>query len=94
MDIPGLQFHPLEGERKGEFSVWASWKLADHIRLGGPRRDQRRSGGLPLMPRNNPLMRGIPPQRPGAMLRDIVLPALGKNRTEIAAAAHLAPDAV
>jgi addiction module HigA family antidote len=36
------------------------------------------------MPRNNPLMRGIPPRHPGAILRDIVLPSLGKTRTEIA----------
>lgn len=36
------------------------------------------------MPRHNPLMRGIAPQHPGAMLRDVVLPALGRNRTEIA----------
>jgi addiction module HigA family antidote len=29
-------------------------------------------------------MRGIPPSHPGAMLRDIVLPSLGKTRAEIA----------
>jgi addiction module HigA family antidote len=36
------------------------------------------------MARNNPLMRGIPVRHPGAMLRDIVLPSLGKTKTEIA----------
>ena len=36
------------------------------------------------MARNNPLMRGIQPSHPGAMLRDVVLPALAKPKTEIA----------
>jgi addiction module HigA family antidote len=36
------------------------------------------------MARNNPLMRGIPPSHPGAMLREIVLPSLGKTKAEIA----------
>ena len=36
------------------------------------------------MTRNNPLMRGIPPSHPGATLREIVLPALGKPKVEIA----------
>lgn len=36
------------------------------------------------MARTNSLMRGIPASHPGALLRDIVLPALGKNKTEIA----------
>jgi len=36
------------------------------------------------MTRNNPLMRGIPPGHPGATLREIVLPALGKPKVEIA----------
>jgi antitoxin HigA-1 len=36
------------------------------------------------MARNNPLMRGIPVSHPGATLREIVLPALGKPKTEIA----------
>jgi addiction module HigA family antidote len=38
------------------------------------------------MARNNPLMRGIPVSlsHPGATLREIVLPALGRPRAEIA----------
>ena len=36
------------------------------------------------MARNNPLMRGIPVSHPGATLREIVLPALGKPKAEIA----------
>jgi addiction module HigA family antidote len=33
----------------------------------------------------NPLLKGIPPAHPGAILREDVLPALGKPKTEIAA---------
>jgi antitoxin HigA-1 len=36
------------------------------------------------MARKNPLMRSIPPSHPGAMLREIVLPSLGKSKAEIA----------
>jgi antitoxin HigA-1 len=36
------------------------------------------------MARNNPLMRAIPVSHPGATLREIVLPALGKPKTETA----------
>jgi antitoxin HigA-1 len=38
------------------------------------------------MPRTNSLMRGFAPTHPGALLRDIVLPAIGKDNTEIAKA--------
>ena len=36
------------------------------------------------MTRANPLMRGIEPSHPGAMLREVVLPALAKPKAEIA----------
>jgi addiction module HigA family antidote len=32
----------------------------------------------------NPLLKGLPPVHPGASLREIILPALGKPKTEIA----------
>jgi antitoxin HigA-1 len=32
----------------------------------------------------NPLLRGLPPMHPGELLREVVLPALGKSKTEIA----------
>ena len=32
----------------------------------------------------NPLLRGLPPTHPGEMLREDILPALGKSKTEIA----------
>jgi addiction module HigA family antidote len=32
----------------------------------------------------NPLLKGLPPMRPGEMLREDVLPSLGKSKTEIA----------
>ena len=32
----------------------------------------------------NPLLRGLPPVHPGASLRKIILPALGKPKSEIA----------
>lgn len=35
------------------------------------------------MPRN-PLLKGLPPIHPGASLREIILPALGKPKVEIA----------
>ena len=35
------------------------------------------------MPRN-PLLKGLPPVHPGASLREIILPALGKPKAEIA----------
>ena len=35
------------------------------------------------MPRN-PLLKGLPPIHPGASLREIVFPALGKSKVEIA----------
>jgi antitoxin HigA-1 len=33
----------------------------------------------------NPLLKGIPPTHPGAILREDVLPSLGRPKTEIAA---------
>jgi antitoxin HigA-1 len=36
------------------------------------------------MTRTNPLMRGLAPTHPGATLREIVLPSLGKPKAEIA----------
>jgi addiction module HigA family antidote len=32
----------------------------------------------------NPLLKGLPPMHPGDMLREDVLPSLGKSKTEIA----------
>src|ERR1700709_341545 len=40
-------------------------------------------GGLSLMA-TNPLLKGLPPMHPGEMLREDVLPSLGKSKSEIA----------
>src|ERR1700704_4393800 len=32
----------------------------------------------------NPLLKGLPPMHPGEMLREDVLPSLGKSKTEVA----------
>src|ERR1700759_3634639 len=42
-----------------------------------------RPGGLSLMA-TNPLLKGLQPMHPGEMLREDVLPSLGKSKTEIA----------
>jgi addiction module HigA family antidote len=34
--------------------------------------------------KTNPLMRGLDPMHPGELLREVVLPAIGKPKTEIA----------
>jgi proteic killer suppression protein len=34
MDVPGWRFHPLKGNRKGTFSVDASWRVT--FRFDGP----------------------------------------------------------
>src|SRR5947209_20288204 len=49
----------------------------------GRRRRRRRFGGLSLMA-TNPLLKGLQPMHPGEMLREDVLPSLGKSKTEIA----------
>ena len=36
------------------------------------------------MTRKNPLVRGLPPMHPGELLREDVLPALGRSKAEIA----------
>src|SRR5471032_1487331 len=40
-------------------------------------------GGLSLMA-TNPLLKGLPPMHPGEMLREDVLPSLGKSKTYVA----------
>src|SRR5437764_7708790 len=49
----------------------------------GRGRRRRRFGGLSLMA-TNPLLKGLQPMHPGEMLREDVLPSLGKSKTEIA----------
>jgi antitoxin HigA-1 len=41
------------------------------------------------MPRTNHLMRGLAPTHPGELLRDVILPAIGRPNTEIAQALHV-----
>src|SRR5262245_50197953 len=45
------------------------------------RRDRRESGGLSLM---STIKRGIPAMHPGELLREDIMPALGRPKTEIA----------
>ena len=82
-NIPGLRFHPLNGRDKGRYAVERECQLAGNFCVGRYRCDRCRSGGLPLMTRN-PLLLGLTPSHPGAHLREIVLPALGKPAAEIA----------
>lgn len=42
----------------------------------------------------NPLLRGLPAVHPGALLRDTILPAVGKSRDEIAWALGVARAAL
>lgn len=69
---------PLRGRDKGRYAVDASgnWRIT----FGW---DGDGFGGLSLMSRNR-LLRGLRPMHPGEMLREDVLPALGKSKAEIA----------
>jgi hypothetical protein len=59
----------------------------DLVRVGCRPADKNRrkkAGGILLMTRSNPLMADLAPSHPGELLRDVVLPALSGNKTEIA----------
>jgi len=84
VNLPGYFFHALRGPRR--WSIRVSGSLADHIWMGWRRRDRDRFGGLPLMD-SEPIKTikiGLPCMHPGELLREDVLPALGRTRAEIA----------
>jgi antitoxin HigA-1 len=87
MNLPGFRFHALVGREKGRYAVNASgnwritfgWTEGDatdvdledyHLRTGSMTRK------LPK--------RGLPPMHPGELLREEILPALNRPKTEIA----------
>src|ERR1700730_15122429 len=51
--------------------------------MGRRRCDRRRFGGLSLMV-DGPITIGLPAMHPGELLREYVMPALGRTRAEIA----------
>src|ERR1700733_10380244 len=71
----GPRSRPIRGRWKRE--------RGNDFRMGRRGCRRCRFGGLSLMSRNR-LVRGLRPMHPGEMLREDVLPALGKSKTEIA----------
>jgi addiction module HigA family antidote len=81
LSLPGLSLAPAA--RRGAVVDLGYQQLADHLRLGWRRCGRRRFGGRPLTiePRTGT---GLPAMHPGELLREEILPALGRPRAEIA----------
>jgi len=82
LNIPGFKLHALKGKGKrfavsanANYRITFGWSGVDAIDVD--------RGGLPLMTRNK--LTGLRPMHPGELLREEVLPALGRPKTEIAA---------
>jgi len=84
MNVPGFRLYALKGQDRPRPACGRrKRKLASDLCLGRRGCRRRRPGGLSLMS-NSRLVRGLKPMHPGEMLREDVLPALGKSKTEIA----------
>jgi antitoxin HigA-1 len=81
VNLPGYFLHALRGERRR--SVRGYGQLANHFRLARQRCDWRGFGGLSLMVKRS-TAKGLPAMHPGELLREDVIPALGRPRSEIA----------
>ena len=86
MSLPGFRFHALVGRDKGRYAVNASgnWRItfgwmdgdAIDVDLEDITEDKSMTKKLPK--------RGLPPMHPGELLREEILPALARPKTEIA----------
>jgi addiction module HigA family antidote len=83
MDLPGFRFHPLKGRDKGRYAVTASGNYRITFAFDGEDAVEVDLGGLSLMSANR-LTRGLAPMHPGELLREEVLPALNRPKSEIA----------
>jgi addiction module HigA family antidote len=79
------QIEAMENEMEDEENLDRS--NLHYIWLDRRRCHRRRSGGLSLKDRmmtRKPVKRGLPPMHPGELLREEILPALDRPKTEIA----------
>jgi addiction module HigA family antidote len=87
MNLPGFRFHALVGREKGRYAVNASrnWRITfgwidgDAVDLDLEGLSLRTGSMAKKLPK-----RGLPPMHPGELLREEILPALGRSKTEIA----------
>ena len=81
LNLPGFYWHALQGEARWTIRVTGNWRIT--FGLGWRRCRRRRFGGLPLTiePTTGT---GLPAMHPGELLREDILPALGRPRVEIA----------
>jgi addiction module HigA family antidote len=86
MNLPGFRFHALVGRDRGRYAVNASgnwritfgWLDGDAIDV-----DRKIITEEDSMTKKLP-KRGLPPMHPGELLREEILPALDRPKTEIA----------
>jgi addiction module HigA family antidote len=87
MNLPGFRFHSLTGQHIGRYAVSASgnWRItfgwAEGAAIDVDLEDYITE--KKFMTRKLP-KRGLPPMHPGELLREEILPALGRPKTEIA----------
>lgn len=87
MNLPGFRFHALVGRDKGRYAVNASgnwritfgWTEGDAIDVDLEDLSLRTGSMTKRLPK-----RGLPPMHPGELLREEILPALDRPKTEIA----------
>jgi addiction module HigA family antidote len=86
MNLPGFRFHALIGRDKGRYAVNASGNGGSRS-VGWMERPSTSIWRTIIeegsMTKKLP-KRGLPPMHPGELLREEVLPALGRSKTEIA----------
>ena len=80
--LPGLRFHALSGNLKGRFAVSVSpnWRIT----FAWDGEDAIDVDLRTIMANKTLRHRKIEPAHPGELLREIVIPATGKSKTEIA----------
>jgi addiction module HigA family antidote len=81
VNLPGFYWHPLQ--RRSALGDQGYRQLANHLRMGWRRCRRRQFGGLPLTIELR-TGTGLPAMHPGELLREEILPALGRPRAEIA----------
>jgi addiction module HigA family antidote len=81
MNIPGWRFHALKGKLAGRMRSMRA-AIGASPSAGGRGRRGYRPGGLSLMA--DSLLRGIRPVHPAEILREDVIPALGRPKAQIA----------
>ena len=86
LNLPGFQWHARQGVERWTIRVSGNSRIT--LWLGWRRCGRRRFGGLPLTPSiadSEPRTgTGLPAMHPGELLREDILPALGRPRVEVA----------